>query len=220
MGVAIVAGGMAFLAAPPPVTLSVAPKAVAVSSKSTALIIVDMQNDFCRPEGKLYVGPSCARSIPHIKYLLDRARGAGIPIIYTQDWHAPDDPEFKVWPPHCIMNTWGSEIVDELKPSERDYIVRKGGKPLSYDCWFASYEPGHLERILESLGVDTLIIAGTVSNICVYHAVAGAAMRGYRVVVPIDCISALSDYGQELAIFQFSSVYRAEITNSTSITFE
>jgi nicotinamidase-related amidase len=191
------------------------PKPVTVTARTTALIIVDMQNDFCKPNGSLFVGPSVTASIPHIKALLDRARKAGVHVIYTQDWHPADDPEFKIWPMHCVQGTWGAEVIDELKPMPGDYVVKK----TTYDAFFARKTDVSLEDLLKDLNVDTVIVTGTVSNICVMHVVAGASLRGFKVVVPIDCISALNDYGQELAIFQMSFLYRAEITNSTLITF-
>jgi len=191
------------------------PEPVALQARTTALIVVDMQNDFCKPEGKLFVGPSVAATIPRIKGLLERARAAGAAIVYTQDWHAPDDPEFKVWPAHCVEGTWGAEVVDELKPRPGEHLVKKS----TYDPFFTPKAEPSLEGLLGGLGVDTVIVTGTVSNICVMHTVAGASLRGLKVVVPVDCISALDSYGQELAVFQASSLYRARITASSLITF-
>lgn len=71
-------------------------KEVVVNPSNTALIIVDMQNDFVRKNGKLPV-PTAEATIPSIRKLIDKARGSGALIIYTQDWHMKDDPEFKIW---------------------------------------------------------------------------------------------------------------------------
>lgn len=101
------------------------PKPVVVSSNTTALIIVDMQNDFCKPEGSLFLGPNVTATIPHIRFLLDKARAAGMVVIYTQDWHAPDDPEFKIWPVHAVRDTWGAAVIDELRPTPKDYFIKK-----------------------------------------------------------------------------------------------
>jgi nicotinamidase-related amidase len=191
------------------------PEPMALQARTTALIVVDMQNDFCKPEGRLFVGPSATATIPRIKELLERARAAGAAIIYTLDWHPPDDPEFKMWPAHCVQGTWGAEVVDELKPRAEDHLVRKS----SYDPFFTPKAEPSLESLLRGLGVDTVVVAGTVSNICVMHTVAGASLRGFKVIVPVDCISALNIYGQELAIFQASFLYRAKITASNLVTF-
>ncbi len=200
-------------------------KPVTIDSGKTALIIVDMQNDFLLLGGKL--GPTteagakaCAEYTSRIKALLDKCRGAGMPIVYTQDYHYEGDPEFAIWPPHCVVGTSGVEIVSELAPEAGDSIVRKGGKTVSYDCFFASHEPNEMENTLKKLGVDTVIVTGTVSNICVYAAVVGCAQRGYETIVPKDCILSLAPSGERLALFQFSALYQAVVTQSNMITFK
>jgi len=120
-----------------------------------------------------------------------------MPVVYTQDYHHPDDPEFAIIPPHCVVGTSGQEEVLEITPQPGDYIVRKGGKTVAYDCFFASYEPNEMENTLASLGVDTVIVTGTVSNICVYCAVVGCAQRGYETIVPKDCIISLGSFRRE-----------------------
>lgn len=195
------------------------PTSVTVDAKKTAVMVVDMQNDFCNPKGSLFVGPSVEAAIPCIKTLLDRARGVGIPIIYTQDWHAPDDPEFAIWPIHCVRNTWGAEVVEELKPKPGDIMLRK----MTYDSWFKPKTMEDLEDIVKRLNVTHIIVVGTVSHICVMHAVAGAALRGYKVVVPIDCISSIEsfkEFSHQFSIFQMKFLYGADITKVDLITFK
>lgn len=202
-------------------------KPVTIDPKKTALIIVDMQNDFLLLGGKL--GPTtasgakaCAEYSSRIKALLDKCRGAGMPIVYTQDYHHKDDPEFAIWPPHCEVGTPGVEIVSELAPKAGDHIVRKGGKTVSYDCFFASHKPNEMEETLKKLGVDTVIVTGTVSHICVYAAVVGCAQRGYKTIVPKDCIISLPfwPFGERLALFQFSHLYKVAVTESGKISFK
>jgi nicotinamidase-related amidase len=133
---------------------------VVLDPKTTALVIVDMQNDFVDPKGKLFV-PSAPDTIPAIKRLIDKARKSKVPVVYTQDWHMKDDPEFKIWGEHAVAGTWGAEIVDEIKPREDDIVVKK----LRYDAFYGT----SLDHILRTMGVDTLVITGTVANICVLH---------------------------------------------------
>jgi nicotinamidase-related amidase len=204
---------------------AVEPEAVTIDPSKTALIIVDMQNDFLLLGGKL--GPTteagasaCAEYTSRIKALLDKCRDAGMPVVYTQDYHHPDDPEFAIWPPHCVVGTSGQEEVSELTPEAGDYVLHKGGKTVSYDCFYASYEPNEMENTLASLGVDTVIVTGTVSNICVYCAVVGCAQRGYETIVPKDCILSLAPSGERLALFQFSALYGVVVTQSDMITFK
>jgi len=67
-----------------------------------ALLIIDMLNDFVHPKGALYI-PGAEKIIPNVKRELDRAHQSGIPVIYVNDAHQPDDPEFKVWPKHAVI---------------------------------------------------------------------------------------------------------------------
>jgi len=204
---------------------AVEPKAVTIDPGKTALILVDLQNDFLLLGGKL--GPTteagasaCAAYTSRIKALLDKCRDAGMPIVYTQDYHYEGDPEFAIWPPHCVVGTSGVEIVSELAPEAGDCVIRKGAKTVSYDCFFASHEPNEMENILKKLGVDTVIVTGTVSNICVYAAVVGCAQRGYETIVPGDCIISLAPSGERLALFQFSALYQVVVTQSDVISFK
>ncbi|MGB9861741.1 MAG: cysteine hydrolase family protein [Candidatus Bipolaricaulaceae bacterium] len=171
----------------------------ALSAARTALLVVDMQNDFVHERGALRV-PASAATVEPIRALLERTRKAEVPIIFTQDWHAPDDPEFKIWPPHCVAGTWGAEIIPELCPRPQEIVVKK----TSYDPFFRT----ELEKILQDKGVETLVIVGTVANICVLHAAGSAALRGLKVVVPKDGVSALNEFDLLLAFRQITFLYR------------
>jgi len=93
---------------------------------STALIVVDMQKDFCYEGGALYGGPAVKQIISEIKPLVSDALECGLPVVFTQDYHSPEDPEFMVWPPHCIQDTGGADIIDELGlGGSIAYFVRK-----------------------------------------------------------------------------------------------
>jgi len=188
------------------------PKTIVLARESTAVTVVDMQNDFVDRGGRLYVGESVGKIIPNILRTLTKAREKKVPVIYTQDWHREEDPEFKVWPPHCVEGTVGAEIVQSLEPASGDHVVRKK----SYDPWFET----KLEELLKRLKIATVVVAGTVSNICVLHAVAGATLRGYEPIVPMDCISALNDVDQEFALRQIAFLYKGVLTTSELLSFQ
>lgn len=172
---------------------------VELSSARTALLVVDMQNDFVHERGALRV-PAAGATVEPIRTLLERARNAKAQVLFTQDWHAPDDPEFRIWPPHCVAGTWGAEIIAELSPQPQEILVKK----TTYDPFFRT----ELERILKEKMVETLVIVGTVANICVLHAAGSAALRGFKVVVPKDGVSALSDFDLLLTFRQITFLYR------------
>jgi nicotinamidase-related amidase len=188
---------------------SVLERCVLTASK-TALIIVDMQKDFIHSNGRLYV-PGSEKIVAPLKALLNRCRASGLTIVFTQDWHPEDAVEFRIWPKHCIANTQGAEIIDELKPNPGEFIVKKE----TYDAFFNT----GLEDSLNKIGVENAIITGVVANICVLHTAGSAALRGFKVVLPVDCIAALNDFDLKLTIRQVSFLYKGIITSSELISF-
>jgi nicotinamidase-related amidase len=181
---------------------------VEVDPTSTALVIVDMQNDFVDPHGRLSVAGSRA-TVPQVAGLRDLARTHAMLVVYTQDWHDGEDPEFALWGPHAVGGTWGAEIVQELAPAPQDLVIRK----LRYDGFYDT----PLEHELRRRQIDTLIVTGTVSNICVLHTAGSAALRWFSVVVPVDAISALTEFDQYAALRQISFLYRGRLVRSAGI---
>ena len=181
---------------------------VEVDPKATALIVVDMQNDFVKPGGKLVV-PDAAKTIPAIRRLLDFAREHGLAVFFTQDTHGKDDPEFAIWGQHVVEGTWGWQIVEELTPREGERVIRK----LRYDGFFGT----SLDHELRLRQIKNVIVCGTVANICVHYTAASAALHGYQVILPIDAISALNEFDMQAAIRQASFLFRAIITTSDAL---
>ena len=136
---------------------------VHVDPARTALVVVDMQNDFVRAGGSLLV-PSAEETIPAIGGLLELARSNAIHVVYTQDTHREGDPEWQVWPEHARDGSWGWEIVDALAPASGETVLRK----LRYDAFYGT----PLDHLLRLWGIDTLVICGTVANICVHYTAA------------------------------------------------
>ncbi len=194
----------------PPYTIK--RETIELPSKETALIIVDMQNDFVKPEGKLFV-PTAPQTVPVIKELLEKARKAGVLRIFTQDTHYPGDPEFKIWGEHVLKGSWGWEIIDELKPKIPEEIVVE---KMRYDGFFGT----SLDHILRVYGIKNLVVVGTVANICVLHTVASAAMNLYKVIVPIDGISALTEFDKHLTLRQIDFLYKGVLTEAKYIVFK
>ncbi len=192
----------------PPYTIE---RSVSLPAKTTALIVVDMQNDFVTTGGTLVVAGAAA-TVPLIQRLAGRTRQAGARVFFTQDSHGPGDPEFPIWGEHVLEGTWGWQIVDALTPAAADRIIRK----LRYDGFFGT----SLDHELRLAGVQHVIVCGTVANICVLHTAGSAALRGYRVVVPVDGISALTPFDMQAALRQIAFLYRGTITTAEALTFE
>lgn len=186
---------------------------VVLPADKTSVIIVDMQNDFIKEGGSLVV-PSAIETVGKISNLLYKARNKNVRIAYTQDTQVEDDPEWDIWPVHCRINSWGWNIIDELKPEENDLICRKN----RYDGFYGSWLGHFLSNIWR---VKNVVIAGTVSNICVLHTAASAGLRWFNIIIPADGISALTEFEQALTLHQVSSLYAGDVLKSAdSILFE
>jgi nicotinamidase-related amidase len=172
----------------------------------TALIIVDMQNDFVKSGGSLVV-PAAEETVPRIQSLLESARNTGAKVVFTQDTGFEDDPEWKIWPEHCRINTWGWEIIEELEPRAHELVCQKN----RYDGFYGTWLEHFLSHVWERKNV---VIVGTVSNICVLHTAASAGLRWYHIVVPADGISALTEFDQALTLRQVSSLYAGDVLKS------
>jgi nicotinamidase-related amidase len=184
---------------------------VLVDPAKTALVVVDMQNDFVKEGGTLVV-PDAEGTVPAVRDLLRLARSSGMKVVFTQDTHAVGDPEWDIWPEHVEEGSWGWEIIDELSPREDEYVIRK----IRYDAFYGT----HLDHFLRFWGVDTLIICGTVANICVHYTAASAALRWYRVIVPKDATSALDPFDLESSLRQTAFLFNGTITESSDVMTE
>jgi nicotinamidase-related amidase len=181
---------------------------VRVIPARTALIVVDMQNDFVKEGGTLVV-PDAQGTIPAIGRLLQLARSTGMRVVFTQDTHTDEDPEWRIWPEHAREGTWGWRIVDELAPREDELVIRK----VRYDAFYGT----HLEHFLRIWGVEALILCGTVANICVHYTAASAALRWFDVIVPRDATSALDPFDLESSLRQTAFLFSGKITESDAL---
>jgi nicotinamidase-related amidase len=182
---------------------------VEVDPTRTALIVVDMQRDFVAADGALPV-PGAEETVPKIARLLAWARRQGIAVVYSQDTHDPGDPEWKIWGRHAERGTPGWRIVDELSPHEGDTVLEK----VRYDAFYGT----RLDHLLRLAGVDTLIVCGTVANICVHYTAASAGLRWYRVIHPVDALSALTPFDFETALRQATFLFQATVTTVDGLT--
>jgi nicotinamidase-related amidase len=194
------------------VTIQVPPYAVEdevlVDPARTALVIVDMQNDFVERGGSLLV-PDAAATIPAIQHLLRLARENGMHVVYGQDTHRPGDREWTIWPEHCREGSWGWELVTDLLPGAGDTVLRKR----RYDAFFGT----SLDDVLRRRGVDTLVICGANANICVHYTAASAAIRWYAVVIPRDAVSAFEAFDMEATLRQIVFAFSGQVTTAGGV---
>jgi nicotinamidase-related amidase len=182
---------------------------VCVDPARTALVVIDMQNDFVKQGGSLLV-PEAEATVPAIRGLLELARAARMQVVYSQDTHRERDPEWEIWPEHCREGSWGWEIVAELVPRTNDTVIRK----FHYDAFYKT----PLDHLLRLWGVDTLVLCGTIANISVQYTAASAALRRYDVVMPRDAISALEPFDLEASLRQAAFVFAGRLTTADGVS--
>jgi nicotinamidase-related amidase len=158
---------------------------VSLAPARTALVIVDMQNDHCKPNGPKEYVPRREAVIGPIRRLLERFRASGAPVLYVQSLRDADDPEFAVFGtrPYVLRGTPGAQIVDELTPRPSEPVIEKS----SHD----PFNGTDLERLLAERGIVpiewSVIVVGLGLANCVGCAIAGFSVRNYWVAVPMDC---------------------------------
>lgn len=157
----------------------------------TALIVVDVQNDFADPGGGLYVQDG-ERVVPLINEMAQRARAGGALVVYTQDWHPASTPHFAkdggIWPVHCVMHTWGAEFHPDLVVEGP--IVRKGSSGEDGYSGFTARDPvtgettsTGLHEQLSDTGITSVVITGLAGDVCVKETALDAIRLGYETTV-------------------------------------
>ena len=172
-----------------------------------AVIVIDMINDFVTGAFK---SDRAAKIVPNIKALLDHARRQKVPVIYATDAHLPGiDPEFDVWGRHAEAGSWGADVIDELKPRKGDFRVFKRK--------YSAFQGTGLDQLLRTLKVDTVVLTGVVTDICIQHTAADAFFNGYDIIVPEDCVEAVDAPTQKAALNFIRKAYGPTITSSEEL---
>jgi nicotinamidase/pyrazinamidase len=165
----------------------------------TVFFDIDSQLDFLYPAGALYV-PNAERILPAIAHLNRFAAAHGIPVVSTTDAHRENDPEFSLWPPHCVAGTWGQHKPDATLvdgriaiPNRACDIALEGAPQIvvekqTVDVFLAP----NLARVVERLDADRYVVYGVVTEICVLYAVRGLLKTGKPVTVVTDAVAALT----------------------------
>lgn len=167
-----------------------------------ALIIIDMLEEFVH--GRLK-SPDAEKIVPSIKRLIGIARQNNVPVIYVADRHFPVDHELKIWGKHALMGSEGSEIIKELAPSGKDYVLYKRS--------YSGFRDTGLDMLLRDLGVDTVILTGIHTHICVLHTAGDAFYHGYNIYVVKDAVAAFSRDDHEYALKYMEKIYGVKIIN-------
>jgi len=167
-----------------------------IDPRRDALIVVDLQNDFC-PDGALAVRDGHA-IIPVVNRYVERFQRAGAPVFLTRDWHPPVTRHFQayggIWPPHCVQGTFGAAFHEGLSAPSDAVVVSKGMDPDqdAYSAFQAEDEAGRpLGATLAARGVRRIYVGGLATDYCVRATALDAIREGFEVVVLTDAIGAV-----------------------------
>jgi nicotinamidase/pyrazinamidase len=160
--------------------------------ETTALVVVDVQNDFAEHDGGLYVAGGEA-VVQLVNEEVAAARAAGATVVYTQDWHPASTPHFAkdggVWPVHCVEDTWGAALHPSL--AVHGPVVRKGTTGQDGYSGFSERDPvtgephpTQLQSLLDP-AVRRLVVVGLAGDYCVKETALDGVRLGYRVTVPL-----------------------------------
>lgn len=168
---------------------------------ATALVVVDLQNDFADPAGGLAVSGGDA-VVPAVNAQVAAASAAGALVIATQDWHPPSTPHFAkdggTWPVHCVAGTWGAELHPSFHLPADAPRVRKGQHGEDGYSGFTMRDPvsgteraTELEAILRDRGVTRVVVCGLATDYCVRATALDAVRLGFETILAPDAIAAV-----------------------------
>jgi len=189
---------------------------------------VDTQTDFMLPGGKLYV-PGAEKRIPNMKRLVDAARDGKVFLISSADQHAPNDPEFARFPPHCVRGTSGAEILTELKapkilriPNDKNFALpaRLGDieQVVFEKQTLDVFDNAHTEKLLTQFpATSEFVIFGVVTEFCVRLAAKGLLERGRQVAIVTDAIETLDAKESRKTLDELASRGARLITTSEAL---
>jgi nicotinamidase-related amidase len=190
--------------------------------ENSALLIVDMQNDFLHrdgnfshiarehPEAKIDM-PFLMGTIPNVKRLADAFRAASRPVVYLAHVLKPDysDAAFPYWRvgiepasgnrTHCVEGTWGAQIIDELKPQEGEHLVVKKG--------FGGFSNTPLDTALRNMGVTTCVVSGVTTCVCVSNTIRGGVEYNYRMILVSDAAAEVDRVTHEAELKTIARIF-------------
>ncbi len=189
---------------------------------------VDTQADFMLPGGKLYV-PGAEKLLPNIRRLTDAARQGRVFLVSHGCYHTKDDPEFAVFPPHCVQGTPGANLVPEAL-TEKVVTVPNQAASLPPDLsryqqillekqTLNIFESRHADELVERLGPNVeFVVFGVVTEFCVRFAAKGLLERGRRVSVVRDAIETLNSEDGKRAAAELQALGARFITTEQALT--
>lgn len=170
---------------------------------------IDTQVDFMLPHGKLYV-PGAEEIVPNLAKLMSLARERDIPVISSADAHSPDDPEFAIWPPHCVVGTPGERRIPETQFESATIVpcrpgafappARWSGQTVLEKQTYDTSDNPNFDAVVQSLGTRQAVVFGVATEFCVRADALALRQRGLAVDLVVDGIKAITEEGGQKAL--------------------
>jgi len=198
-------------------------------SRNVVFWEVDAQADFMLPGGKLYV-PGAEKLLPNIRRLTDAARQGRVFLVSHGCYHTKDDPEFAIFPPHCVQGTPGANLVPEALTEKVVTVANEAAASLPPDLspyqqillekqTLNIFESRHADELVERLGPNVeFVVFGVVTEFCVRFAAKGLLERGRRVSVVRDAIETLNSEDGKRAVAELQALGATFITTEQALT--
>ena len=174
---------------------------------TTLVMVIDMERGFTDPDGALYVGQTVRDILAPIRAILEAEKAKGSPIIFTRDFHDPDDKEFEMWPPHCVRDTWETEIDPALAEFARDAIIINKRR---YSAFFDT----DLDERLKQIRPDEVIVTGVATDVCVLYTTADLRNRDYQVIIPANAVTSFDPDSHAFALKHMTEILGVHVVDS------
>ncbi|MGA9812070.1 MAG: isochorismatase family cysteine hydrolase [Terriglobales bacterium] len=198
-------------------------------SRNVVFWEVDAQADFMLPGGKLYV-PDAEKLLPNIRRLTDAARQGRVFLVSHGCYHTKEDPEFAIFPPHCVQGTAGAKLVPEALTDKVVTVPNQAAASLPSDLspyqqillekqTLDIFESRHADELVKRLGPNVeFVVFGVVTEFCVRFAAKGLLERGRRVSVVRDAIETLNSEDGKRAVAELQALGARFITTDQALT--
>jgi nicotinamidase/pyrazinamidase len=184
---------------------------------------VDTQVDFMCPTGGLYV-PGAEQIVPNLQRLMNWAREKDVPVISSADAHTPDDPEFRTWPPHCVIGTPGQQRIPETlfpepvvipcRPGAFRPPARWRGQYIVEKPTYSAQSNPNFDAILQALGSRRAVVFGVATEYCVLADARDLCAQGFQVDVVVDAIKPLTEEGGRKALEEMAAAGVRAVTTA------
>jgi nicotinamidase/pyrazinamidase len=198
---------------------------VSVIPEPLVFFDIDTQVDFMRSTGRLYV-PRAEQIVPNLQRLMNWARENDVPVISSADAHSPDDPEFKIWPPHCVAGTPGQRLIPETLlpapavipccPGAFQPPVRWAGQFIVEKATYSVQDNPNFDAILHALGSRRAVVFGVATEFCVLASALALRRHGFPVDVVVDAVKPITAEGGRKAFEEMAAAGVRRVTTAAA----